>query len=51
MGGEPLLRSDEIVNFCQLKPTDWHIVIETSLNVDRRHLQAVAPYVDYYIMT
>ena len=30
-GGEPLLRSDEIVTFCQLRPSDWHIAIETSL--------------------
>ena len=49
-GGEPLLRSDEIVAFCQLKPADWHIAIETSLNVDLRHLQAVVPYIDHYII-
>ncbi|WP_028904022.1 radical SAM protein [Prevotella sp. P6B4] len=49
-GGEPLLRSDEIVAFCQLKPDDWHIAIETSLNVDLRHLQAVVPYIDHYII-
>jgi pyruvate formate lyase activating enzyme len=49
-GGEPLLRSDEIVTFCLMKPADWHIAIETSLNVDLRHLQAVAPYIDHYII-
>ena len=49
-GGEPLLRSDEIVAFCLMKPADWHIAIETSLNVDLRHLQAIAPYIDHYII-
>ena len=49
-GGEPLLRSDEIVTFCQLRPSDWHIAIETSLNVDLCHLQAVVPYIDHYII-
>ena len=47
-GGEPLLRSDEIVGFCRLRPEEWRIYIETSLNVERRHLEAVAPYVDHY---
>ena len=42
-GGEPLLRSDEIVNFCKLMPMEWHVYIETSLNVNRRHLEAVVP--------
>ena len=47
-GGEPLLRSDEIVKFCQLRPKEWKIYIETSLNVERQHLEAVAPYVHHY---
>ena len=47
-GGEPLLRSDGIVDFCKLCPMEWHIYVETSLNVERRHLEAVAPYVDHY---
>ena len=42
-GGEPLLRSDEIVSFCKLRPDEWRIYIETSLNVERSHLEAVAP--------
>ena len=49
-GGEPLLRSDEIVSFCQLKPQEWRITVETSLNVDRKHLEAVAPYIDHYFI-
>lgn len=49
-GGEPLLRSNEIVCFCQLKPQEWRITIETSLNVDRKHLEVVAPYIDHYFI-
>ena len=40
-GGEPLLRSDEIVSFCKLMPAEWHISVETSLNVSLEKLQAV----------
>ena len=47
-GGEPLLRSDEIVRFCQMRPMEWRIYIETSLNVERRHLEAVAPFIHHY---
>ncbi|SNU02933.1 pyruvate formate lyase activating enzyme [Prevotellaceae bacterium MN60] len=49
-GGEPLLRSTEIVHFCQLMPAEWNITIETSLHVDSRHLESVAPYVHQYII-
>jgi pyruvate formate lyase activating enzyme len=47
-GGEPLLRRDGIVDFCKSRPKEWRIYIETSLNVERRNLEAVAPYIDYY---
>ena len=47
-GGEPLLRSDGIVDFCKSRPKEWRIYIETSLNVERRSLEAVVPYIDYY---
>ena len=47
-GGEPLLRSDGIVDFCQLRPTEWRVYVETSLNVEHHHLEAVAPYIDHY---
>ena len=47
-GGEPLLRSEEIVSFCKQKPKEWHIYLETSLNVNRRHLEEVAPCIDHY---
>ena len=41
-GGEPLLRSNAIADFCQQCPTEWNIYLETSLNVARRHLETVA---------
>ena len=47
-GGEPLLRADEIADFCMRRPMEWRIYIETSLNVERRTLEAVAPFVDHY---
>ena len=47
-GGEPLLRSEGIVDFCKLRPKEWRVYVETSLNVERRHLEAVAPYIDHY---
>ena len=49
-GGEPLLRSDEIVKFCQQRPMEWKIYIETSLNVERKRLEAVAPYINHYFI-
>ena len=49
-GGEPLLRSDFIEAFCLIKPTEWKVNIETSLNIDRSHLERVFPYVDQFII-
>ena len=47
-GGEPLLRSNEIVDFCRQRPSRWRNYVETSLNVERRAVEAVAPYIDHY---
>ena len=47
-GGEPLLRSDEIVDFCKRRPMEWRIHVETSLNVEQRAIEAVAPYINHY---
>ena len=47
-GGEPLLRSDEIADFCKRCPSEWRIYVETSLNVERRAVEVVAPYIDHY---
>lgn len=49
-GGEPLLKSDEIADFCKQCPMEWRIYVETSLNVEQRALETVAPYVDHYFI-
>ena len=49
-GGEPLLRSEFIEDFCRIKVPEWKINIETSLNVDRNHLERVMPYIDQYFI-
>ena len=47
-GGEPLLYSDFIERFAQLCPKEWHIYLESSLNVPAKRLEAVIPHVHYY---
>ena len=49
-GGEPLLRSDFIADFCRRKPAAWHITLETSLNVPRHRLETVFPHIDQYFV-
>lgn len=47
-GGEPLLRSEAIAEFCSKVPGGWRICVETSLNVDSRHLLRVLPSINHY---
>ena len=49
-GGEPLLRSEFIDEFCRIKPAEWNVNIETSLNVDRSHLERVQPHVGQFFI-
>lgn len=49
-GGEPLLRSEFIDEFCRIKPAEWKINIETSLNVDSKHLERVLPHVNEFFI-
>ena len=49
-GGEPLLWSSFIKEFCELCPEGWHFTMETSLNVPRHHLEKVTPYIDSFII-
>ncbi len=49
-GGEPLLQSKFIEQFCKLADSLWTISLETSLNVPRERLERVLPYVDKYII-
>lgn len=49
-GGEPLLRSEFIEEFCSIKVPEWKINLETSLNVERSHLERVLPHIDQYFI-
>lgn len=48
-GGEPLLRSSFIKDFCEQCPEGWQFTMETSLNVPRHHLEEIAPFIDSFI--
>lgn len=49
-GGEPLLHSEFIVEFRKICPTDWRIIIETSLNVSEDAILMVLYVVDELIV-
>lgn len=49
-GGEPLLNSRFIEEFCKICDPGWNITLETSLNVPLDHLERVYPYVNYYFI-
>lgn len=49
-GGEPLLHSEFIDEFCHIKPAEWNVNIETSLNVSRSHLERVLPHVSQFFI-
>ena len=49
-GGEPLLHSEFIDEFCHIKPAEWNVNIETSLNVNRSHLERVLPHVSQFFI-
>lgn len=49
-GGEPLLHAAFIHDFAQLCPSEWHINIETSLNIKKDLLTKVLHDVDLFII-
>lgn len=49
-GGEPALHYNFISEFRCHCGTDWHITIETSLNVPQENIVALLPVVDYWII-
>lgn len=49
-GGEPLLNSRFIEEFCKICDPAWNISLETSLNVPLEHLERVFPYVNNYFI-
>ncbi len=49
-GGEPLLYSAFIEEFCKIADPRWTINLETSLNVPQECLERVFPYIDCYFI-
>lgn len=49
-GGEPAIRSEFIDAFCRMAPPEWHISLETALNVDRCHLERLLPHIHEYFI-
>ena len=49
-GGEPLLNSAYIKEFCQQCPKEWRVSIESSLNVPRKNVEDVLPFVKEWII-
>ena len=47
-GGEPLLYSEFINDFCRIIPQEWNISIETSLNVERSHMEKLLPHIAHW---
>lgn len=49
-GGEPLLNSQYIKEILELGAKSWNVTVETSLNVPRKHLKLLLPYINEYIV-
>ncbi len=49
-GGEPLLWTDFIREFRRICPSEWHINVETSLNVHIRNIENVYDVIDKFII-
>lgn len=49
-GGEPLLQADFIKSFCESRPAQWIISLETSLAVDKAELEKVVEFPEYFLV-
>lgn len=49
-GGEPLLHSKGIAEFCKIVGRDIEMGMETSLNVERSHIEDVVGLFDFYMV-
>lgn len=49
-GGEPLRKSNFIVEIMKLGADKWNIAVETSLQVGFKDIEMVLPYIDQYII-
>lgn len=47
-GGEPLLYSDFIHDFCRIVPQEWNVCIETSLNVEHNYMEKLLPHIAHW---
>lgn len=49
-GGEPLLHADFYREFRAVCGSEWRLTVETSLNVERKKLEAIIDVIDDYIV-
>ena len=49
-GGEPAIRSEYIAEFKSVANQGWKINLETSLNVDQKHIERLFPIIDQWII-
>lgn len=49
-GGEPCLYSEFIRKFRELCGNEWLLTVETSLNVEERHIKRLLPVIDRFII-
>ena len=49
-GGEPCLRSAFIAEFAEKMPPQWTLTLETSLHVNRQHVERLLPLVGQWIV-
>ena len=49
-GGEPFLNCLFIKEVLDLGAKEWNVTIETSLNVPRKHIEPLLPYIDEFIV-
>lgn len=49
-GGEPLLRTEFIKQILEQGAKEWHITVETSLNIPQENLENVFTYIHEYVV-
>ena len=49
-GGEPYLHAEFIKAICDAAPKGWIFTVETALNYDRKRLELLLPYINYYLI-
>ena len=47
-GGEPILQSEYIAEFCSIVPREWKIRIETCLNTDWVNIAPLVRFIDHW---